>query len=75
MPTAVAHRELLRSTAMPRDYHNKGQEDESKDKYEPPHGILEDLATWSDHGMDKIAEDNGKYNEGWRHSRDQRDKS
>lgn len=53
-------------------YHNKGQEDASRGKYEPPHGLLEDLMTWSPSGCRRIAEDNGAYKEGYRHGKSQK---
>ena len=53
---------------MSKDYHNKGQEDRAAGKYDPPHGLVEDLLTWSSSGCQKIAEENGAYNSGWRHA-------
>lgn len=52
-------------------YHNRGQEDESKGKYDPPHPSP--LGGWT---LDSdSAKDNDRYREGWRQSRDQRDSS
>lgn len=53
-------------------YHNKGQEDAARGKYEPPHGMVEDLTTWSSDAMRKMAEENKAYDEGWRHAKDQK---
>jgi hypothetical protein len=47
------------------EIHNQGQEDAGKNDYDPPHGIVEDLITWSSSGMDKICEENTAYKAGW----------
>lgn len=60
---------------MSKNYHNEGQEDASKGKYDPPHNLLDDLLTWSDSGMKKMNEENSSYNEGWEHTKDQKDSS
>jgi len=52
-------------------YHNKGQEDYAAGKYEPPHGLLEDILTWSESGTREISEDNGAYDEGYGHAQSQ----
>jgi hypothetical protein len=56
-------------------YHNKGQSDASDNKYEPPHGIIDDLTTWSDWRTKKHREENESYNEGWSHTDDQKSDS
>jgi len=58
---------------MSKDYHNKGQEDASKDKYEPPHGIIKDITTWTRDGMKEMNEENASYKEGWHNTNDQKD--
>lgn len=60
---------------MSKNYHNIGQEDASEGKYNPPHDPLDDLLTWSNSGMKKMNEENSSYNEGWRHTKDQKDSS
>ena len=54
-------------------YHNKGQEDARKGRYEEPHGIMDDLTTWSDHGMKKGIADNKAYREGYQNTKGQAD--
>ena len=54
-------------------YHNKGQEDAKKGKYETPHGILDDLTTWSESGMNKNIEDNTAYKKGYANTKGQED--
>lgn len=57
---------------MGKDYHAKGQQDYASGKdYEPPHGLLEDVLTWSRDGCRKIAEDNSAYRAGWSHAKSQ----
>lgn len=51
------------------DAHNQGQEDGQSGEYEPPHGVVEDLFTWSESGMKEIKEENIAYDKGWHHSR------
>ena len=58
---------------MSENYHNKGEQDASRGEYKPPHGIIDDLTTWSDTGMKKIADENTSYNTGWRNTKDQKD--
>lgn len=52
--------------------HDKGQRDASKRKYEPPHGILDDLTTWSDAGMKRNCEENQAYKAGYRNTKKQK---
>lgn len=54
-------------------YHNKGQEDGHDRDYDRPHGIADDLTTWSDSGMEKNREENRAYDDGYFHSRGQDD--
>ena len=54
-------------------YHNKGQEDAKKGSYDEPHGIMDDLTTWSDSGMKKNIEDNKSYREGCQNTKGQAD--
>lgn len=50
-------------------YHNKGEQDRSEGKgYNPPHGILGELVTWSDSDMEKYREENAAYREGWQNT-------
>jgi hypothetical protein len=53
-------------------YHNKGEQDKAEDKgYNPPHGIIDELTTWSDSGMEKNREENDSYKEGYTHTENQ----
>ena len=54
-------------------YHNKGQEDAQKGKYEPPHGIVDDLTTWSKSGIRENSEENQAYREGYANQKGQSD--
>jgi len=45
-------------------YHNKGQEDASDGKYEPPHGVLDSLFTWRSDEMQRHIEENVAYRAG-----------
>ena len=55
-------------------WHNKGQEDRAADRgYKPPHGIVEDLVTWTDAGMRRNTVDNTQYRTGWRHTDGQKE--
>ena len=51
-------------------YHNKGQEDASKDRYDPPIDGLRGALTMYD---DRDVENQKKYNEGWRNTKNQED--
>jgi hypothetical protein len=54
-------------------WHNKGQEDRAADRgYQPPHGMLEDLTTWTDAGMRRNTEENSQYRTGWNHTNGQK---
>ncbi len=52
-------------------YHNKGQQDYSEGRYEPPHGLLDDLLTWGSSGMQSNLEENRAYDDGYSNARDQ----
>ena len=52
-------------------YHDKGEQDRSKEDYKSPHGIIDDLTTWSDDGMKRIRENNQAYKIGWKNTDDQ----
>lgn len=55
------------------DLHNQGQEDAQDRNYDPPHGIVEDLITWDDRGMEKIREENEAYRSGYENGKKNRD--
>ncbi len=61
------------SSNSKKDYHNKGQEDAKKGRYETPHGVLDDLTTWSESGMKKNNEDNTAYKKGYSNTKGQKD--
>ncbi len=51
------------------DHHSDGQQDRSQNKpYNAPHGLVEDLFTWSSSGTRTITKDNKAYCEGWRNA-------
>ena len=52
-------------------YYKKGSKDRS---YNPPHGIMSELCTWSRRGMDGNSKDNKAYSDGWRNTSKQRRK-
>lgn len=54
-------------------YHNKGEQDAEDEDYDPPHGILDDLMTWSESGMETMREENEAYDRGYFHTRGQID--
>lgn len=54
-------------------YHNKGQRDGNNGDYDPPHGVLADLVTWSSSAMDRNTRENHAYNLGYYHGKGQRD--
>ncbi len=56
-------------TTKSSDYHDKGQTDRAEGKsYDAPHGLVEDLLTWSREGCQRMAEDNSAYRDGWNHT-------
>lgn len=54
-------------------YHDKGQRDAADRDYEPPHGVVDDLTTWSESGMRRNSEENRAYDQGYFNSRGQSD--
>lgn len=61
---------------MAKDYHNNGQEDASKEKYDPPGGnsIFNDVIEIIAPPSDKETEQRKDYSAGWRHAKDQKKK-
>lgn len=56
------------------DHHNDGQTDRAEGNgYNAPHGLLEDVLTWSSDGCQRITEDNEAYRQGWENA-DKQDK-
>ena len=56
------------------DHHNDGQTDRAKGNgYHSPHGLAEDVFTWTSNGCRKITEDNSAYRSGWNNA-DKQDK-
>ena len=53
-----------------KDYHNKGQEDASEGKYDPPHS--KPGGGWLNDYSDEEVEDQKDYKQGWRHTTDQK---
>lgn len=56
-------------------YHNKGQEDASDGNYDPPHGFIDELSTWSESGIEKMVEETNAYDGGYFSTKAQIDKS
>jgi len=55
------------------DHHNDGQEDAAEGSgYNVPHGQVEKLVTWSNDGMQKIADENNAYKSGYEHGKSQK---
>lgn len=55
------------------DIHNEGQNDRaSGNDYDPPHGLVEDLFTWSPDSVRTLTEENAAYGGGW-HNADKQD--
>lgn len=54
-------------------YHNKGQKDGYEGDYDPPHGVIDELSTWSRAGIDKNIRENLAYDLGYYHGRGQHD--
>ena len=56
-------------TANPSYYHDKAEQDRSTGKdYDKPHGVVADLTTWTNQGMQDLATDNIAYDEGWKNT-------
>lgn len=53
-------------------WNNKGQEDGSRGVYDPPHGLLDDLMTWTSDGMENNAKDNSEYDAGYANAQNNR---
>jgi hypothetical protein len=60
---------------MAKDYHGKGEQDARDEKYERPHGVLDDLTTWTKSGMERNERENRQYDDGYHHGRGQQDAS
>jgi len=60
---------------MSTKHHNDGQEDAQDNKYDAPHGVGDELTTWSKAGMERNNEENQDYRDGWYHGRGQHDAS
>jgi len=60
---------------MSKDYHGKGERDARDDDYEKPHGILDDLTTWTKSGMERNEKENQQYDDGYYHGKGQQDAS
>ena len=56
-------------------YHNKGQEDASDENYNPPHGLVDEISTWSGSGIEKMVEETEAYDRGYYGTKAQIDKS
>jgi len=52
-------------------HHDKGQSDASEGKYDPPHGIIKDVTTWTPGETRRITEENRDYNKGHEHGKKQ----
>jgi hypothetical protein len=51
------------------DNHGDGEQNRAQNKpYNPPHGIVEDLFTWTPSGTRTITKDNKAYRDGWRNA-------
>lgn len=48
-----------------RSLFNKGKEDAIKGTYNPPHGLADELMTWSTHSTRHRVEENMEYNKGY----------
>ena len=44
----------------------KAEKDARKETFEAPHGLVAELTTWSNKGMQKIADDNTTYKDAYR---------
>jgi|SRR3989344_7657801 len=56
-------------------YHNKGQQDASDGDYDPPHGLIDELSTWSDSGIENLVSENEDYDRGFYSTKAQIDRS
>jgi len=49
-------------------YHNKGQEDASEGRYDAPHGLADQIFSWSSSEAERHKEENDSYDGGWHHT-------
>lgn len=54
-------------------YHNKGEIDAANNNYSPPHGLMDEMLTWSHAGTTCNIEENKAYDQGYFHTRGQID--
>ena len=54
-----------------KNFHDQGQTDFSQGVYDPPHGIVDDLTTWTSAEVHRHCEENKQYRDGWNHARSQ----
>ncbi|WP_374565576.1 hypothetical protein [Nitrosomonas sp.] len=54
-----------------KNFHNQGQTDFAQGDYDPPHGIVDDLTTWSSTAVQRLCEENKQYHDGWNHAKAQ----
>lgn len=53
-------------------YHNRGQSERGEGKpYSKPHGVFDELTTWSTDRMQQHTADNDAYDKGWDHTDEQ----
>ncbi len=45
-------------------HHDKGEQDRSEGRYDPPHGVVDTLTTWTKSGNEKNIQDNKDYHAG-----------
>ena len=54
-------------------YHDKAEKDVAEEKgYNPPHGIVDSLTTWSRSEMERHGEENEAYDKGWDNAQKQK---
>ena len=53
------------------NYHDHGEIDRSNGVFNPPHDWVDDLTTWTERGINKIAEENTSYRSGWHNTDNQ----
>jgi hypothetical protein len=52
-------------------HHDQGQTDFSNGKFDPPHGIADDLTTWRSSEVHRHYAENQDYRDGWNHAKSQ----
>ena len=57
---------------MPRNYHNKGQEDASEGVFDKPHGLFSEHVHAVLGKSDTVIAENGSYDEGHSHTSEQK---